>query len=165
MVTDSITSYKAKIGKAEAILKLKKEKLELSQKLTKTLKSEAKKLSGSYALEMQYKATEYAILEIENETEVYILQSILNEDLERYAEMEKREAELRERISLLPEIVDRIKDKYNAKKRLGKYSKNDSADALDFLQDYQSYMHKPNDVEATKLLRRADRIEFNLNQL
>jgi chromosome segregation ATPase len=165
MVTDSITSFKAKIEKAEAILKLKTEKLELSQKLTKTLKAEAKKLSGSDALEMQYKATEYAILKIENETEVYILQSILNEDLERYAEMEKREEELRERISLLPEIVDRIKDKYNAKKRLGKLPKNDSADALDFLQDYQSYMHQPNDVEATKLLRRADRIEFNLNQL
>jgi hypothetical protein len=79
--------------------------------------------------------------------------------------MQKREEELRERILLLPEIVDRIKDKYNAKKRLGKLSKNDSADALDFLQDYQAYMHQPNDVEATKLLRRADRIEFNLNQL
>jgi len=165
MVTDSITSFKAKIEKAEAILKLKMEKLELSQKLTKTLKAEAKKSSGSDALEKQYKASEYAILEIENETEVFILKSILNEDLERYSEMQKREEELRERISLLPEIVDRIKDKYNAKKRLGKLPKNDSADALDFLQDYQAYMHQPNDVEATKLLRRADRIEFNLNQL
>ena len=112
MVTDSITSYKAKIEKAEAILKLKKEKLDLSQKLTKTLKAEAKKSSGSEALEKQYKASEYAILEIENETEVFILQSILNEDLERYAEMQKREEELRERISTLGIVVDRIREKF-----------------------------------------------------
>ena len=165
MVTDSITSYKAKIGKAEAILKLKKEKLELSQKLTKTLKAESKKSSGSDALEKQYKATEYAILEIENETEVYILQSILNEDLERYAEMEKREAELRERISTIGVVVDRIREKFIKQKRLNKLAKSDSSLTLEFLQDYQAYMHEPNDVDAVKLLRRADRIEYNLNNL
>jgi hypothetical protein len=165
MVTDSITSYKAKIGKAEAILKLKKEKLELSQKLTKTLKAESKKSSGSDALEKQYKATEYAILEIENETEVYILQSILNEDLERYAEMEKREAELRERISTIGVVVDRIREKFIKQKRLNKLAKSDSSLTLEFLQDYQAYMHEPNDVDAVKLLRRADRIEYNLNNV
>jgi hypothetical protein len=165
MVTDSITSYKAKIGKAEAILKLKKEKLELSQKLTKTLKSEAKKLSGSDALEMQYKATEYGILEIENETEVYILQSILNEDLERYAEMEKREAELRERISTIGIVVDRIREKFIKQKRLNKLAKSDSSLTLEFLQAYQTYMHEPNEVDAIKILRRADRIEYNLNNV
>jgi hypothetical protein len=165
MVTDSITSYKAKIGKAEAILKLKKEKLELSQKLTKTLKAEAKKSSGSDALEKQYKATEYAILEIENETEVYILQSILNEDLERYAEMEKREAELRERISTIGIVVDRIREKFIKQKRLNKLAKSDSSLTLEFLQDYQSYMHEPNEVDAIKILRRADRIEYNLNNV
>lgn len=165
MVTDSITSYKAKIEKAEAILKLKKEKLELSQKLTKTLKAESKKSSGSDALEKQYKATEYAILEIENETEVFILQSILNEDLERYAEMEKREAELRKRISTIGVVVDRIREKTIKQKRLNKLAKSDSSLTLDFLQDYQNYMHEPNDVDAVKLLRRADRIEYNLNNL
>ena len=165
MVTDSITSYKAKIGKAEAILKLKKEKLELSQKLTKTLKAESKKSSGSDSLEKQYKATEYAILEIENETEVYILQSILNEDLERYAEMEKREAELRERISTIGVVVDRIREKFIKQKRLNKLAKSDSSLTLEFLQDYQAYMHEPNDVDAVKLLRRADRIEYNLNNV
>jgi len=165
MVTDSITSYKAKIEKAEAILKLKKEKLELSQKLSKTLKAEAKKSSGSEALEKQYKASEYAILEIENETEVFILQSILNEDLERYAEMQKREEELRERIASIGEVVDRIREKYVKQKRLNKLAKSDSSLTLDFLQDYQTYMHKPNDVDAVKLLRRADRIEYNLNNL
>lgn len=165
MVTDSITSYKAKIGKAEAILKLKKEKLELSQKLTKTLKAESKKSSGSDALEKQYKATEYAILEIENETEVFILQSILNEDLERYAEMEKREAELRERISTIGVVVDRIREKFIKQKRLNKLAKSDSSLTLEFLQDYQAYMHEPNDVDAVKLLRRADRIEYNLNNV
>lgn len=165
MVTDSITSYKAKIGKAEAILKLKKEKLELSQKLTKTLKAESKKSSGSDALEKQYKSTEYAILEIENETEVYILQSILNEDLERYAEMEKREAELRERISTIGVVVDRIREKFIKQKRLNKLAKSDSSLTLEFLQDYQAYMHEPNDVDAVKLLRRADRIEYNLNNV
>jgi len=165
MVTDSITSYKAKIGKAEAILKLKKEKLELSQKLSKTLKAESKKSSGSDALQKQYKATEYAILEIENETEVFILQSILNEDLERYAEMEKREAELRERISTIGIVVDRIREKFIKQKRLNKLAKSDSSLTLEFLQDYQSYMHEPNDVDAIKILRRADRIEYNLNNV
>ena len=165
MVTDSITSYKAKIGKAEAILKLKKEKLELSQKLSKTLKAESKKSSGSDALQKQYKATEYAILEIENETEVFILQSILNEDLERYAEMEKREAELRERISTIGLVVDRIREKFIKQKRLNKLAKSDSSLTLEFLQDYQSYMHEPNDVDAIKILRRADRIEYNLNNV
>ena len=165
MVTDSITSYKAKIEKAEAILKLKKEKLDLSQKLTKTLKAEAKKSSGSEALEKQYKASEYAILEIENETEVFILQSILNEDLERYAEMQKREEELRERISTLGIVVDRIREKFSKQNRLNKLAKSDISLTLDFLQGYQTYMHKPNDVDAVKLLRRADRIEYNLNKV
>jgi hypothetical protein len=165
MVTDSITSFKAKIEKGEAILKLKSEKLELSRKLAKTLKAEAKKTSGSDALEKQYKAIEYAILEVENETEVFILKSILNEDLERYSEMQKIEDELRERVAFLPEIVDRIKEKYIAKKRLGKLPKNDSLETSDFLEKYQAYMSNPNEVLAIKLLRRADQIERNFNRL
>ena len=79
--------------------------------------------------------------------------------------MQKREEELRERISTLGIVVDRIREKFVKQNRLNKLAKSDSSLIIDFLQEYQSYMHIPNDVDAVKLLRRADRIEYNLNNL
>lgn len=158
MVTNSITSFEAKIKQGERILQIKKKQLKFAKELAKILSEEAKLISGSEALIKEYLSLHYAEKQAEHETEVFIQSAILNEDKERYQNMLEIERQLDDRIPMLAEIIERIKVAHVNNKRKNQISKDDSSECISIVEGHADYINNPSRESAHKLLRRADHV-------
>lgn len=162
MVTNAITSFEVKISNGEKILNQKKELLRLSKELTIVLQKEAEQSAcESEKFEKLYKATEYAILEIEHRTEVYIREQIINEDKQRFEEMKLAEQQLLERVALLPQLMESLK-----RKKAALHFKSDQSlkmESDDITSKYQDYVKNPTNEEGIKLVKRVDMAIFNID--
>jgi hypothetical protein len=162
MVTNAITSFEVKISNGEEILNRKKELLRLSKELSMVLQKEAKKsASESEKLEKLYKASQYAISEIEHRAEVFISEQILNEDKQRFEQMKVAEQQLLDRVALLPQLMESLK-----RKKAALHFKSDQQlkmESDDITSKYQDYVKNPTNEEGIKLVKRVDMAIFNID--